>query len=256
MSSQHVFKLKLPNGLEVEIQGDKDFVSGGYGDIKAAATELFNREAGRSSKEAAFDKLLGEPRPTPEVVVPVQTTPAALLAEGAQQPAVQTVNQSTSGKGKKRQYKKKTDSAQAQLATVRQAQLDQIVQAPTFEDFDRYSAAINKKEATLLDLAALMARLAQTKFGIAEGLAPSEVLYILKNRFFINRTRRPMEIAMKRAPSTFFSVGPAAFDHRAKLYRPMKDCIDRVDALLNEFNDARLDSTDAGATNITGAAVN
>ena len=56
--STHVFKLKLPNGAEVHIEGEKEFVTAGYADIRAAAVTLFNREASRTSREEAMTRLL------------------------------------------------------------------------------------------------------------------------------------------------------------------------------------------------------
>jgi len=141
---------------------------------------------------------------------------------------------------KKSTVKRKGDNVNSQLRASRKAKLDEIVKAKTFDDHERYSAAIGKDGAGTLDLAALATRLAQEKFGFDEGLSPFEVRSILKNRFYINVGDRTMEETMKKAPSTFFAVSPADFDQRSKLYRPMKECLKRVDELLTEFNEVRL----------------
>ncbi len=142
---------------------------------------------------------------------------------------------------KKISNKKKPDTGQSQLRAARKTKLNAIAKASTFDDHERYSAAIGKDGAGVLDLAALVTRLAQEKFGFDEGLSPFEVRTILKNRFYVNIGDRTMEETMKKAPSTFFAVGPADFDQRAKLYRPMKDCLKRVEELLAEFDSARIE---------------
>jgi hypothetical protein len=201
------------------------------------------------------------PEPTP--VEETQSQPAELQSGSVpkaalppaqeEKPEAQPTSQQAAGNKKKSTTKKKADGAPSSSRAARKAKLDEIVKAKVFDDHDRYSAAIGKDEVSTIDLAALATRLAQAKFGVDEGLSPAEVRYILKERFFINVNDRVMEETMKKAPSTFFAAAPADFDKRAKLYRPMKDCLKRVEELLTEFNDARLDSVD---TNHTEAAVN
>ena len=236
----HVFKLKLPNGFEVDIQGDKDFVSAGYGDFKTAAVELFNREAARTSVEDAAAKLMGEKTQAPEV----QSTPAQALPAAGQsqaQPATQA------SRTKRKSGGKKAASPSSPAIQERKAKLETI-RTTTFDDEDRYSAAINKSKGELLNLAALVVRLAQDKFGFSEGLSPAEIHFVLKERFYLNPNRRTLEKAMSDAPSAFFATRPAEFDGRAKLYRPMRDCIDRVTALLDEFNELRAAAAAASGT--------
>ncbi|HEV2883102.1 MAG TPA: hypothetical protein VGX24_17670 [Pyrinomonadaceae bacterium] len=190
-----------------------------------------------------------QPTELPSGIVPR----AALPPAQEEKPAAQSASKQTTGNKKKSTTTKKTDGAASTLKANRKAKLDEIVAAKGFDDHDRYSAAIGKDDISTIDLAALVTRLAQVKFGVDEGMAPAEVRYILKERFFINVSKRAMEETMKKAPSTFFAAAPADFDKRAKLYRPMKDCLKRVEDLLSEFNDARIDSVDS---NHTEAAVN
>jgi hypothetical protein len=200
-----------------------------------------------------------EPTPTQETKAqPAELQPglfpkAALPPAQEEKPAAQSTAQQAASTKKKSTTKKKTDGASTSLRATRKARLDEIVKAKVFDDHDRYSAAIGKDGACTIDLAALVTRLAQVKFSVDEGLSPAEVRYILKERFFINVDDRVMEGTMKKAPSTFFAAAPADFDKRAKLYRPMKDCLKLVEELLTEFDDARIESVD---TNHTEAAVN
>jgi hypothetical protein len=253
-----VFKLKLPNGLEVEYRGDKDYVTSGYGDIKSAAAELFNREAGRTSREQAMDKLLGA-MPTPPAIPADAAQSAPALPVGESRKTVESQKAASSARPKKRfGQTKKADGAKSHLFQEREAKVDQFIQATSFEDFERFNGALNKDGASLSDLAALITRLAQTQFGFEEGMAPNEVHKVLQKRFFINPSKRSLEKAMSREPGTFFAVGPADFDGRARLYRPMKDCIVHVDALLGEFDNARIAEVDGTENQVAedGTAVN
>src|SRR5689334_10319466 len=75
--SSHIFKLKLPNGAEVHIEGTEKFVSERYSDIRTAAVTLFNREAARTSKEDALDRMLGNVPTEPMPAEAVQMLPGA-----------------------------------------------------------------------------------------------------------------------------------------------------------------------------------
>jgi hypothetical protein len=143
--------------------------------------------------------------------------------------------------------KKRSDGSQSEAAAARRIQITGIIAAQAFDDFERYSAALGKKGVAYQDHAALVVRLAQTKFNIAEGLTTTEILEILRDRFSINRDRKSMERVLRDSPRTFFSVSPAPFHHKAKFYRPMKDCIDRVDELLKEFDHTRIVPVNSGA---------
>ena len=61
----HEFRLRLPNGLEIQIAGDRDFVAGAYGDVKAGAMRLFEREAdtAKPASAAAVAELPAPPAP-------------------------------------------------------------------------------------------------------------------------------------------------------------------------------------------------
>jgi hypothetical protein len=227
----------------VDLEGSPETIMQG---IRAAVAETnsprpvrtFNAEVERTS-DAQRPPAELPPTPTPAALPPSSTETAAPRAETTE---------------KKRTHKKNANSGQAQLQSARKAKLDTIIKAKIFDDHERYIAAINKEGVEMEDLAALITRLAQDKFGFDEGLSPSEVIKVLKARFYINVKRRTLETAMKDAGGSFFDASPADFDHRAKLYRPMKDCITRVEKLLSECNAARI--TPVNSDNHREATVN
>jgi len=230
----HIFKLRTPNGWEVELQGDKDYVEDIYGEFKAGAIAVFNREVARTSRDEALDKLLGGSSGSADGVRPLKDTtlelpPANPQGEEPEQIATQTE------KRPHRKGGKKSNKPESPLRKAREAKIQEIVKARTFTDYERYTAALNRDGIANRDLTALVVRLAQVNFGgFEEGLTPSEVQLILKERFFINVDPRRIGEAMNRASATFYAPSPADFDSRAKLYKPMRDCIARVNELLGE----------------------
>jgi hypothetical protein len=223
--------------------------------VRAATT---NRDANQPRTMRAVNAELEREGRYPTELPPTKVAaalPPPQPTKAAAPPAATSSSSRKSGKKKSGgSSKKNSDSAHAQAARARQAQIKAIIEAKTFDDFERYNAAIGKKGIGHLDIAGLVARLAQTQFDCTDGLAASEILQILRERFSINRERKRVEEALRGSARTFFSVAPAQFHHKAKLYRPMKDCIDRVDELLGEFDSARLDTVSTGDN--TAEAVN
>ena len=73
----HRFALKLPNGFEVDIAGDGDFVTGAFADVKTGAAIAFNRFAAIHSPEE-------RPAPVaPALPAPAPPTPEAIAAEAS-----------------------------------------------------------------------------------------------------------------------------------------------------------------------------
>jgi hypothetical protein len=248
VAERHHFKLKLPNGAEVDFGGDREFVTEVYHDTKSAAIALFNREAAKTSREEAMDRLFDGAPPTelPEAAPPVppvqpalpHTAPAVVATPASAQPEDDT---------KKKKPRPPTDPAKKDAKAARTAEIERILKAPTFDDEQRNNAALKNAEGPL-DRAALVTRLAQDKFGI-DGLSPAEVRMLLEKRFFIGQDKRALEEAMKGAPTSFFVARPAPFDGRAKLYGPMMGCIDHVNKLLDAHNNLRINSPPAASGN-------
>jgi hypothetical protein len=230
----------------IEVEGPKDTL---LDSIRAATgREVAQTRPIARPYVAEATQIQGTPTPLSlgAGTAPQALPPAEVTTTTAQTPA-------SDGAGKKKATpKKKADSGQTQLKADRKAKLNEIIKAKVFPDHERYTAAIGKDGVCEGDLAALMTRLAQDKFGVEEGLSPAEVRLLLKERFFINVNKRTMEEAMKKAPSTFYATAPSDFDKRGKLYRPMKDCLIRVEELLSEFDHVKTDS--AGTMRAEAAA--
>lgn len=231
MSEHHHFRLKLPNGAEVDFGGDKDFVAQVYRDTKTAAVTLFNREASLTSTREAVDRLMSPtdgaiplPRGEPQFST-LAALPDASLTDGGAAPT-------NPGKGPKpRKASAKRDPAQAEAKKAREALIDRILSASAFDDDASYVSAL-KNADNPLDRAALVSSLAHEKFQVETGLSPAEVLRLLNDRFRVGQEESSLKKAMKAAPGSFFVDGPASHDKRARLYRPMNDCFERAGHLL------------------------
>ena len=239
----HHFKLKLPNGAEVDFGGDKDFVTEVYRDTKSAAVSLFNREAARTSKDAVANRLLAstdQQQPDLFSVPTAGQSEPAQIGSAATATAAPALGQPLGSSGaeankpkdeKPKKPKSKPDPQKRDARAARDLEIDKILKAASFDDDIAYAAALKGAESPL-DRAALVARLAQDKFCIDGGLSPAETRTILEKRFYIGQDKRALEESMKNAPTSFFVATPAPFDGRAKLYRPVMGCIDRVNKLL------------------------
>jgi hypothetical protein len=219
----HFFKLKVTKGdetVEVEIGGSEKFVAPGYQDVKSAALTFLNREARTKALTGQGPLLLENStspvEPTPSPAVPAQSESSSPTAPAP--PRRKT--------GKRGAYTAKSDEKVA-----RQAELEKI-RAGSFEDNDRYAAAIQTTESPV-DRAALITNMAHDKFGV-DGLSPAEVCWLLAEKFKVGQPKKSLEKAMKDQPASFFLVAPAGYDKRQKLYRPVRGCIERVKALLKE----------------------
>jgi hypothetical protein len=249
MAERHHFRLKLPNGAEVDFGGDKEFVTEVYRDTKAAAVTLFNKEASRSSPDATIGRLLN-PTDGQQQLFPIGPPQAALL-EGQPTTSVPPVATSTPAAtpnpqagstikaAKEKRVRSAPDAAQQTLKKERLSSIDKILKAQSFDEYEIYIAAIDAA-TNAQDRAALVIRMAETKFELESGLSPAEVHKILNDRFRTGQENSALKKAMKDAPKTFFADGPAPFDGRARLYKTMKDGIERVNKLLEVFRNPRV----------------
>jgi hypothetical protein len=233
MADQHHFKLKLPNGAEVDFAGDREFVAEVYRDTKAAALTLFNREASKTSKDAAMERLVGG-TPLGEVL-PGNAQPAPALPNLAGSAGVAPAASGRVPENKKNRSRPPHDDIKKDAKDARLKEIGKLLEAAHFDGEARYDAALKSCHGPL-ERAALITRLAQDKFQI-DGLGPAEVRRILEKRFFIAQNKNDLEDAMRDAPGGFFVSRRASFDGRARLYVPMQGCIDQVNMLLAAQDD-------------------